>query len=185
MLSVEGILQFSSICLHLIHIPSVALSRGEQIWNKTTSKPPTLAPSIWYEWAEDPNLLDQFHTAIMESKKQMNVLALAISKPVNFCLWYYYHEYKTSKNKKLYEALKKMMIDEMSTQNSNECAICNGGGEILCCDTCPEAVSLLVNCSGCFNHCHWKFTYMFVSLAILRQPRSVSPGLPRVDRVRH
>ena len=126
------------IHLHLTFSPS----RNDQIWNKATSIP-TLTPTIWYEWAKDPNLLGQFHRAITESKKQMNALALSISKPVNFCLWYYYHEYKKSTNKVMYESLKKMMIEEKE-KNSNECAICNEGGEILCCDTCPDAVRRMV-----------------------------------------
>ncbi len=135
---VENICDFIS---HSFFISNSSPSRREQIWNKTNSILPTLTPSIWYEWAKDANLLGQFHSAIMKSKKRMDALALSISKPVNFCLWYYYHEYKKSTNKAMYESLKKMMIEDL-TQNSNECAICNEGGEILCCDTCPDSFHL-------------------------------------------
>ena len=116
-------------------------SSQEQIWNASSSlaATPILTPSTWYDVAKDPNFLIQFHNAIMKSKKQMRDLALAINKPVNFCLWYYYHKYKP--NKELYESLKKMMSDLKELGNSDECAICEEGGKLICCETCPDSVS--------------------------------------------
>merc|ERR1719203_1667150 len=77
----------------------------------------------------------------MESKKQMHTLALSLNKPVEFCLWYYYHKYKP--NKELYNLLKQMMHDiAEQNQNSDECAICDEGGKLLCCETCTDSYHL-------------------------------------------
>lgn len=119
-------------------------SKQEQIWNTSSSlaATPIITPSTWYDVAKDPTFLNQFHNAIMKSKKQMRELALAINKPVNFCLWYYYHKYKP--NKELYESLKKMMSDLKELDNSDECAICEEGGKLVCCETCPDSVSDMI-----------------------------------------
>ena len=119
-------------------------SKQEQIWNTSSSlaATPIITPSTWYDVAKDPTFLNQFHNAIMKSKKQMRELALAINKPVNFCLWYYYHKYKP--NKALYESLKKMMSDLKELDNSDECAICEEGGKLVCCETCPDSVSDMI-----------------------------------------
>jgi hypothetical protein len=98
----------------------------------------------------------------MASKKRMHILALSIDKPVEFCIWYYYHKYKKRTRvpnswnddhvddgaRPMYEyeygygSLKKMMkIDLPTRENSKECVICDGGGELLCCETCPGKVS--------------------------------------------
>jgi hypothetical protein len=159
-------------------VPS--LTRQEQIWNKTDSIVPKLTPSIWYDWAKDPNLLGQFHKAIMESKKIFNVLALSMCKPVKFCLWYYYHKYKNPSNEAMYKSLKKIMLEERVKQNSNECAICNRGGEILCCDTCPCSVRCKKEISGVFTllRCRPRNSMIcFISLAISLSVSLVLSGI--------
>mmetsp|Transcript_35140 Transcript_35140/g.74962 ORF Transcript_35140/g.74962 Transcript_35140/m.74962 type:complete len:188 (+) Transcript_35140:1645-2208(+) len=92
----------------------------------------------WYEWAKDPKFANQFHQKIKESKKQMAVLAASIDKSVAFCLWYYYHRYKPSRN---YQILKKLMNQIKEQENSDECAACEEGGELICCETCTDSVS--------------------------------------------
>jgi len=115
-------------------------SKQEQLWNTLSDSLPVLTPSLWYEWAKEPNFLNQFHQATIESKKQMKGIALYLSKPKEFCLWYYYSNYKP--NKELYNPLKKMMNEVKEQENSDECAICEEGGELICCETCPQSYHL-------------------------------------------
>ena len=75
----------------------------------------------------------------MECKKQMCDLAKAINKTVGFCLWYYYTSYKP--NKEMYGELKKLIKKLKSHDNADECTICDEGGDLLCCETCPNSVS--------------------------------------------
>jgi len=115
-------------------------SKQEQLWNTPADSLPVLTPSIWYEWAKEPNFLNKFHQATIESKKQMKGIASKLSKPKEFCLWYYYSNYKP--NKELYNPLKKMMSEVKEQENSDECAICEEGGELICCETCPQSYHL-------------------------------------------
>ena len=127
-------------------------SNQEQLWNTPSSdSPPVLTPSIWYNWAKEPNFLNQFHQATIESKKQMSAVGSKLSKPKEFCLWYYYSNYKP--NKELYNPLKKMMNDVKEQENSDECAICDEGGELICCETCPQSVSYLI----CHHYCSYTY----------------------------
>ena len=92
----------------------------------------------------------------------MHILALSVDKPLEFCIWYYYHKYKKrtrvpdSRNddhvddgaRLIYEydygyrLLKNMMkMKNPARENSEECVICDEGGELLCCETCPGSVS--------------------------------------------
>lgn len=127
--------------------------RQEKIWDAASPKP-SLTPSAWYDWAKEPNLLHQFHKSIMESKKQLPALASSINKPVEFCLWYYYHTYKPKKE--LYAPLKRLMNDVKETYNSDECAACEEGGELVCCETCPDSVS--VKCGVYFYYISYPFS---------------------------
>ncbi|KAL7476857.1 hypothetical protein ACHAW6_002692 [Cyclotella cf. meneghiniana] len=83
----------------------------------------------WNKWAEDPSVA---------CKKEMNDLASTLEKPIGFCLWYYYSKYKPSEN---YAALKRHMkeLQLQESRNRYKCRICEGGGELLSCDTCRNA----------------------------------------------
>lgn len=89
-------------------------------------------------------MLGQFHREIMESRKQLRVVATSINKPMEFCLWYYYHAYKpaATETPSYYKSLKKMMAGLKQHENADECLICEEGGELLCCETCPESYHL-------------------------------------------
>ncbi len=134
--------------------------------SSTTPPPPTsllATPSCWYDWAkDDPNFVTRFHDALMASKKRLHILALSVDKPLEFCIWYYYHKYKkrirvpNSRNddhvddgaRLIYEyvngygSLKNMMkLENPTKENSEKCVICDEGGELLCCEMCPGSVS--------------------------------------------
>ena len=118
-------------------------------------------PSCWYDWAkDDPSFVKRFHDALMASKKRMHIVALSVDKPLEFCIWYYYHKYKKRTRvlnsrsddhvedgaRLIYEygygLLKNMMKMKNPTwENSKECVICDEGGELLRCETCPGSVS--------------------------------------------
>lgn len=99
-----------------------------------------LTPSIWYTWARDPDFAEKFDKVIMESQKQMHLLASTLDRPVGFCLWYYYHKYKSPKNHERYQRIKSLMNELKAQQNSSYvCAICKDVGNLLCCDTCPNS----------------------------------------------
>ncbi|KAL7481688.1 hypothetical protein ACHAW6_007364 [Cyclotella cf. meneghiniana] len=93
------------------------------------------------KWAEDPSFAADFHNAIMKCKKEMHAVSSTLEKPIGFCLWYYYSKYKPSDN---YAALKRHMkvLQMQESRNQSKCAICEGGGELLCCDTCSNAYHL-------------------------------------------
>ena len=137
---------------HVCSLNYVSESKQEQIWNteEDAATAPILTPSTWYDTAKEPGFLDQFHKAIMKSKKQMRDLAKAINKTVGFCLWYYYTSYKP--NKEMYGELKKLIKELKSHGNADECTICDEGGDLLCCETCPNSVSDVLCVMSCWLH---------------------------------
>jgi len=110
----------------------------DQIWDITSSTP-CLTQSTWHDWAKDAQFADRFHRGILESKKQIHVLASSLDRPFAFCLWYYYHKYKPSRK---YPILKKLMTNLKEQKHSDECAVCGEGGDLLCCETCTDSYHL-------------------------------------------
>lgn len=128
--------QYGALFTMLLILAFTALFLSqEQILDPTSYG---VTPSDWYSWANEPNFSEQFHQTIVESKQELNDVAKVIEKPVGFCIWYYYHKYKPSAN---YPQLKQLMDDLNARENSDECAICEEGGDLLCCETCPQSVS--------------------------------------------
>ena len=85
-------------------------------------------PTNWREWANSDAFTIEYHNKILEAKKEFLQLATLINKPIGFCMWYYYSNYKTSAR---YTELKNSLRadDDVSPEEHlDECVICNDGG---------------------------------------------------------
>jgi hypothetical protein len=95
----------------------------------------------WKDATKDDSFRENFHKAVIESNKEISFVASKLGITVGSCLWYYYNRYKPSNNYNILKChIRKLQMEQ--TRNHDECAICDDGGELLCCDTCPHAYHL-------------------------------------------
>ncbi|KAL7535103.1 hypothetical protein ACHAXR_006267 [Thalassiosira sp. AJA248-18] len=76
---------------------------------------------------------DAFNEAIKQNRKQWPKIAKAVGTSLNRCLIHYYSTYKAGDGRGHYLQRKKQW------EQSDECEVCNDGGDLLCCDGCINA----------------------------------------------
>jgi len=82
-----------------------------------------------------------FHAHMLESNKDFSLVAKRMNKSLNSILLYYYRTYK---HRNVYKSMKsKRLVDrQRNDNNSDECKVCNDGGNLICCDSCENAFHL-------------------------------------------
>mmetsp|Transcript_40335 Transcript_40335/g.87091 ORF Transcript_40335/g.87091 Transcript_40335/m.87091 type:complete len:401 (+) Transcript_40335:240-1442(+) len=83
-----------------------------------------------------PNEKAKFDEAIHEHRKQWPKIARDVGTSLNRCLIHYYSSYKAGEGRGNYLKHKKRW------EQSDECEVCNDGGDLLCCDGCANAYHL-------------------------------------------
>lgn len=81
-----------------------------------------------------------FNNALHEYRKQWTKIANVVKTSSNRCLIHYYSTYKSGDDRSLY------LIEKKRWEQSDECEVCQDGGELICCDGCINAYHL-----GCIN----------------------------------
>lgn len=105
----------------------------------------TLKPSNGMDWSQEQK--DKFHAEIFRYRRNIPAVAKSMKEPLNTCQAYYLGTYKSSTE---YLLLKTICIDERnrkgddSQQDSDVCAICGDGGNLIICDGCEGEYHL--NC---------------------------------------
>lgn len=71
--------------------------------------------------------------AVLEHRKQCPKIAKAVGTSLNRCLIHYYSTYKAGTGRNTYLKRKKLW------EQSDQCEVCNDGGDLICCDGCVNA----------------------------------------------
>uniref|UniRef100_A0A6V2CUL3 PHD-type domain-containing protein n=1 Tax=Ditylum brightwellii TaxID=49249 RepID=A0A6V2CUL3_9STRA len=96
------------------------------------------------DWSKEEKNL--FNESIWSYRKDIGKVAKHTGKSINNCLAYYYGSFKQTAD---YARLKSVCsIEEKQTKDgyADYCAVCDDGGELLCCDGCKNAYHL-----GCLD----------------------------------
>jgi len=91
------------------------------------------------DWS--PEDKQDFHSALLDSRKDLSEVTKTIQKSMNNCLAYYFGSYKQSDDYKLM----KIICSQGQRQedlNDDVCNICYEGGSLLCCDSCDNSYHL-------------------------------------------
>lgn len=100
----------------------------------------TVSPLDASDWTREEKEL--YHASMLESNKDFPAVAKRMDKSLNNILTYYYGTYKHFND---YKTMKRsrLLDQERNNKNSDECQICNDGGNLICCDSCENAYHLL------------------------------------------
>jgi hypothetical protein len=77
---------------------------------------------------------DTFARAMVDKKKDFTHAARTLNRSVNTCLIHYYTKFK---NSPAYPILKGTVL-ETEDKDEDYCAICDDGGQLVCCDSCSR-----------------------------------------------
>jgi len=105
----------------------------------------SLISTLWYfyhryrpcrQWdSEDDQIA--FHNAMIELNGNIKKVSDKIGKRFDSCLWFYYCKYRHLDLHKAYK-----QAEDESRHHDEWCAICDDGGELMCCRACPKAYHL-------------------------------------------
>ena len=101
-----------------------------------------LNSALWYfyhryrpcrQWDSEDDQ-NAFHRAMIDFNGNIKKVAERIGKRFDSCLWFYYCKYR---HLDFYKAYKQ--AEEETRNHDDWCAICDDGGELMCCSACPKA----------------------------------------------
>ncbi|KAJ1450856.1 hypothetical protein M885DRAFT_531286 [Pelagophyceae sp. CCMP2097] len=103
--------------------------------------------AIQQRWGSDA--VAAFSASMLRNRKELKYVAAELEVTVGELLHFYYAVWKPRHDNVTFKALLQQRLDQQRVSSappddghSNECAICGGGGELLCCDTCELAYHL-------------------------------------------
>lgn len=117
------------VLMEILHQNDYCCTRARAEVNKSwaTCFPPDLA-------AFDRDETESFASLIMSKNKSFSAVSKELGRSVTSCLIHYYSKFKQSPQ---YADLK--ALHPKITVDSDYCAVCEDGGELICCDACMRA----------------------------------------------